>query len=92
MATIREKKQHVAAEVRKPHRIHHCHARDCNTRVPPAYFMCARHWRMVPRDLQKEVWAQYEPGQEQGTAEVSEAYLEVTTKAIEAVAKKEAGL
>lgn len=25
--------------------------------------MCPRHWRMVPRRLQRAVWAAYRPGQ-----------------------------
>jgi len=42
---------------------HHCHARGCATSCPPEHLMCARHWRMVPSDLQRAVWATYRPGQ-----------------------------
>jgi len=43
--------------------IHHCHAYACITRCRPEHLMCATHWRMVPSDLQSEVWKHYRPGQ-----------------------------
>lgn len=67
---------------------HHCHAKGCNVPVPPKMLMCLRHWRMVPCEIQRRVWAHYRPGQEidkQPTAK----YLEVMTEAIEAVAAQE---
>lgn len=88
-----EKKAHVAASVRQAqkegHRPHTCHAKGCGLSVPPAFFMCRKHWRMVPYDMQQDVWAEYNAGQEEGDAEVSEQYLKVTDVAIEHVAKKE---
>jgi len=42
---------------------HYCHARGCKVEVPPERLMCKPHWRMVPRQLQKLVWATYRPGQ-----------------------------
>lgn len=42
---------------------HHCHADGCTTRCKPEHLMCARHWRMVPLDLQRAVWRTYRPGQ-----------------------------
>lgn len=50
--------------------------------------MCTRHWRMVPRDLQRKVWLHYVPGQEIKKNPTSE-YLEVMREAIRAVAVKE---
>ena len=44
-------------------RPHTCHARGCDRAVPPELLMCGRHWRMVPRILQRAVWAAYRPGQ-----------------------------
>lgn len=38
-----------------PH--HHCHALNCTTSVPPRLHMCAKHWRMVPKALQDDPWA-----------------------------------
>lgn len=34
---------------------HACHARACRVEVPTNIFMCARHWRMVPRPLGKAI-------------------------------------
>jgi len=36
---------------------HTCHAAGCPREVEPKLLMCLRHWRMVPRHLQREVYA-----------------------------------
>ena len=51
-------------------------------------FMCLKHWRMVPQELQRAVWATYRPGQEQDK-NPSEAYMKVARTVIDAVATKE---
>ena len=38
---------------------HTCHAIHCKTKIPSKLFMCLRHWRMVPEELQDELWARY---------------------------------
>jgi hypothetical protein len=43
--------------------VHRCHAVDCDEPVPPEMLMCKPHWRMVPRELQRRVWATYRDGQ-----------------------------
>lgn len=43
---------------------HMCHAYDCKTQVPPRLFMCIKHWRMVPKLAQGEIWSNYREGQE----------------------------
>jgi hypothetical protein len=43
---------------------HLCHATGCEREVEPKLLMCLKHWRMVPRPLQRAVWAQYRSGQE----------------------------
>jgi len=55
--------------------------------------MCSLHWRLVPLDLQKAVWAAYATGQEI-RKDPSPEYLAAATAAIEAVeeARKELGL
>lgn len=68
---------------------HTCHARGCKAPVPPARLMCLRHWRMVPKNLQRAVWATYELGQEL-TKDPSLEYLEAATAAVNAVAEIEA--
>lgn len=67
---------------------HHCHARGCLMPTRPEMLMCLRHWRMVPKDLQRQVWATYRPGQ-CDDKQPSEAWHEAADAAIMAVAKKE---
>lgn len=67
---------------------HLCHALRCHSPVDPARLMCLRHWRMVPRDLQRAVWAAYVPGQER-RKDPSRAYLTAARAAIQAVSRKE---
>lgn len=42
---------------------HICHARGCKTPVKPELLMCFKHWKMVPRNLQRNVWKHYRRGQ-----------------------------
>lgn len=67
---------------------HLCHAVGCKVNVPPKMLMCLRHWRMVPKALQAQVWATYRPGQEIDKRPTQE-YLTASNAAIDAVAKKE---
>lgn len=46
--------------------------------------MCKPHWRMVPRTLQRQVWATYRPGQCDDKSP-SEAWLTAADAAIQAV-------
>jgi hypothetical protein len=68
---------------------HTCHARGCDARTPPKLFMCARHWRMVPKHMQDAIWANYQPGQERGQAWPSDAYLDATREARRVVMEAE---
>lgn len=67
---------------------HRCHAIGCDEAVPPALLMCSRHWRLVPRVLQREVWQAYRKGQEIDKRP-SAAYLTAAGRAIAAVAEIE---
>lgn len=67
---------------------HTCHAIGCSVSVPPKLLMCLKHWRMVPRALQQDVWKHYRPGQEIDK-QPSATYLQVAQAAINAVAAKE---
>ena len=67
---------------------HTCHAEGCNAPVPPRMLMCLRHWRLVPRDLQRRVWAEYVPGQEI-RKDPTDEYMKVQRAAVRAVAIKE---
>lgn len=70
---------------------HYCHATDCSVRVPPAMFMCRRHWRMVPPKMRAKIWKHYVPGQET-RMDPSDKYLKWATRAVQAVAEREATL
>ena len=67
---------------------HECHATGCTVEVPERMLMCAPHWRLVPRQLQRAVWAAYVEGQEI-RKDPSEAYMEAQRAAVEAVAARE---
>lgn len=70
---------------------HTCHARGCDTSCPPRMFMCRKHWFMLPKRMQDQVWENYTPGQERwdGTASPTDEYLRVTREIIEWLAAKE---
>lgn len=68
--------------------VHRCHARGCNTPVPPKLLMCRRHWFMVPPALRDRVWATYRPGQEEDKRP-SVAWMEAADAAIRSVAERE---
>lgn len=68
---------------------HTCHAHGCAVPVPPKMLMCGRHWRMVPREIQLQVWRAYVPGQE-NRKDPTLTYLAVMNAAIDAVRAKEA--
>ena len=38
---------------------HKCPITECVERVRHIYLMCYRHWRMVPSDLQREIWSEH---------------------------------
>lgn len=67
---------------------HRCHALNCERPVEARFLMCPPHWRMVPLELQRRVWATYVPGQEV-RKDPTAAYLEAAAAAIQAVAGKE---
>ena len=67
---------------------HQCHADGCQVEVPPKMLMCLRHWRMVPRKLQEQVWATYRPGQEIDKQPTT-IYLIAQKAAVDAVREKE---
>lgn len=86
MTTIGEK----AAHVRRAHHVpgHLCHWPGCQVEVPPARWGCLPHWRMLPRDLQRRIWATYRIGQEDDKRP-SAAYLAVAREVQDWIAKQE---
>ncbi len=67
---------------------HLCHAIECETPVPPKMFMCLKHWRMVPKNMQDAIWRLYRPGQEIDK-NPSWEYLDATVDAMRFVREKE---
>lgn len=58
---------------------HECHWTTCRVNVPPRLWGCKKHWRMLPRHLQREIWRHYRPGQEIDKRP-SAAYIETALK------------
>lgn len=67
---------------------HTCHAMACEAHVPPAMFMCKRHWYMLPKVMRDAVWEEYVFGQED-RMDPTEEYMNVTERAIRWLAIKE---
>lgn len=67
---------------------HRCHASGCFTPCPPERLMCLRHWRLVPRTVQHEVWRHCRQGQ-CDDKRPSDAWCRAADAAIAAVALAE---
>lgn len=67
---------------------HHCHATDCEKRVPPEMFMCRTHWFRLPKDLRDRIWATYRVGQ-CDDMNPSKEYLLVAIDAVRYLAEQE---
>lgn len=59
--------------------MHECPIRNCTQLVPDHILMCRRHWGMVPRSLQHEVYDRWKH------RSLSRPYLVVRQRAIAAV-------
>lgn len=59
---------------------HTCHWPGCEVAVPPKMWGCNRHWSMLPKDIRKEIWATYKPGQEV-KKNPSQAYIAAAVRA-----------
>lgn len=60
---------------------HKCPVESCSKQQPQNILMCAGHWRMVPRDIQRQVLDGWHKG--------SGNYMAARQAAINAVNKKE---
>lgn len=67
---------------------HHCHATGCETRVPPAMFMCRHHWFSLPKPMRDAIWRTYRPGQCDDW-NISHEYAEAARAAVRYIAEKE---
>lgn len=70
---------------------HTCHAHGCTKRVPPKMLMCLKHWRMVPKFAQDDIWRTYVPGQEVRKDPTNE-YMKAQQRAIVFVLMRERGI
>ncbi len=70
---------------------HKCHAYKCTKEVPPKMFMCLKHWKLVPAQMQRDIWRHYKPGQEIRKDPTSE-YLKASQRAIFCVIIRESGV
>ena len=66
----------------KQTRPHTCHWPDCNQQVPPAMFMCRRHWFSLPSHFRGRIWQHFRPGQEEDM-KPSPEYLDVVREVID---------
>jgi hypothetical protein len=64
--------------------MHDCHAVDCDKQVDSKYFMCFKHWAMVRKDMQNEIWRTF-----YATGPMSPPWIEAANKAIRHVAERE---
>jgi hypothetical protein len=62
--------------------MHPCRADECSEQVEAKHAMCLRHWRMVPKDLQRALYRAYRIG-------TDSAYTLALNAAIAAVAARE---
>lgn len=67
---------------------HTCHAIACSEATKPEMLMCYRHWTMVPKTKQRDVWVTYRRGQCTDW-KITQAYADAAKAAITAVARRE---
>lgn len=67
---------------------HLCHASHCRVEVPPSKFMCKKHWAMLPKKMQDDIWNAYKDGQEILKLP-SREYARIAVRAVFWLAKKE---
>ena len=65
--------------------MHKCPINGCPRKVPQHLLMCATHWRLVPKDLQREVYSAFDDGLGAGTEE----HVHACRRAIDAVNESE---
>ena len=68
--------------------MHHCHATNCEVRVPTEMFMCRRHWFMLPKHLRDSIWRTYREGQ-CDDMNPSKVYCETAKLCLTYIANKE---
>lgn len=66
---------------------HTCHVPDCGVTVPRRMLMCARHWKRVPKEIQRAIWRHFKPEQCVPGSNVrpTEEWLDAAQRAVDAV-------
>lgn len=64
-------------------RSHPCRAKRCTVQVSPSFLMCARHWALVPLDLQRRVYQEWRKVCQKNA--LTREYALVVREAIDAV-------
>lgn len=72
-----------------PRGMHPCAAELCAKLIPHRLLMCPRHWGMVPREIQSQLWRAYTRADSDGRARLTKGYLAAVDACIEAVRKAE---
>ncbi len=67
---------------------HLCHAEGCSLPVPPAMFVCRKHWQRLPKVFQEAIYREYRKGQEISKTPTSR-YIAVQRAAVSILAKKD---
>ena len=67
---------------------HLCHARECRAEIAQELLACAKHWRLIPRSLQRAVTRAYRHGQ-CDDKKPSAAWMSAATAAIGWIALRE---
>ncbi len=73
-------------------RKHSCDANHCGVKVDPSKGMCPEHWRMVPAEIQRRIYAAARAHRTSAQRLSSLDFLEAWADAVEAVATKEGRL
>lgn len=69
-----------------------CDANHCSARIDPSKGMCPEHWRMVPADIQRRIYAAARVHKTSAQRLSSVDFLEAWADAVEAVAIQEGRL
>jgi len=75
--------------MRKPPRASRpCFVDTCPKRISIRFLMCRPHWRMVPRDLQRDVWLAVENWRLYGAHDTARELADARRAAADAVNQK----
>jgi len=66
-----------------------CDAFNCPATVSPGRFLCLKHWRMVPTEVQREINGHYRAGRKDLAFLSDPVYLQACTDAIRVIARVE---